>query len=590
MKLHRQHLGTQMRDAGLEVSLYRGALAGGVVGGAGGPAAGQAHLADPGGRAGRTDAAAAGGAQQPGPDGPRSAVAAALRGAEPRRDRPGAGHRGVGGRQTLHPRPQAAQGHPGRHARWTGRGSDMASRQLRPITPAQPSSPRSSPRATAAANGRPCRSTSTAIPTWPTRSASCSRPWSRSSRSRTTSRTAAEPDGRRPLRRCEQLGDYRILREVGRGGMGIVYEAEQESLGRHVALKVLPAHALLDPQPAAALPARGAGRGPAAPHQHRAGLRRRRARRPALLRHAVHPGPGARPGPRRAAAAAPASADCATASPAKQPPAPAASSSRSSARGPVAADRRVRRLPEARPGAGPARRPGRPTRRPLVVSSSSEVHLPGQPEHATLSDSGRPYWQSVARIGIQVAEALAYAHGQGMLHRDIKPSNLLLDTQGNVWVTDFGLAKAARQRGPDPHRRHRRHAALHGPRALPGQGRRPQRRLRPGPDAVRTADAAAGLRRDRAQQADPAGDARASRPRRASSTRRCRATWKRSCSRRSPASRPTATRPPPSWPRTCSRFLDDKPIRARPRQRAWRSCGAGAGATRPWRRWRRPSC
>jgi WD40 repeat protein len=49
----------------------------------------------------------------------------------------------------------------------------------------------------------------------------------------------------------------------------------------------------------------------------------------------------------------------------------------------------------------------------------------------------------VARVGVQVAEALAYASSQGILHRDIKPSNLLLDTQGTVWIADFGLAKAA---------------------------------------------------------------------------------------------------------------------------------------------------
>src|SRR5207253_6060073 len=44
----------------------------------------------------------------------------------------------------------------------------------------------------------------------------------------------------------KQLGDYRIIREIGHGGMGVVYEAEQVSLGRHVALKVLPKQALAD--------------------------------------------------------------------------------------------------------------------------------------------------------------------------------------------------------------------------------------------------------------------------------------------------------------------------------------------------------
>ena len=58
------------------------------------------------------------------------------------------------------------------------------------------------------------------------------------------------------------------------------------------------------------------------------------------------------------------------------------------------------------------------------------------------SPCGEPrYFRNVAELGVQIGEALAYAHGQGLVHRDIKPSNLMLDARGTVWITDFGLAK-----------------------------------------------------------------------------------------------------------------------------------------------------
>ena len=62
------------------------------------------------------------------------------------------------------------------------------------------------------------------------------------------------------------------------------------------------------------------------------------------------------------------------------------------------------------------------------------------------SESG--YYRAIAQLCVHVAGALAHAHGQGILHRDIKPSNLLLDVDGHVWITDFGLAKLEGSDGP----------------------------------------------------------------------------------------------------------------------------------------------
>ncbi len=66
----------------------------------------------------------------------------------------------------------------------------------------------------------------------------------------------------------------------------------------------------------------------------------------------------------------------------------------------------------------------------------------GLPERGPSAETGPEYWRFVARVGAQAARALAHAHRQDIWHRDIKPSNLLVDTQGNIHVTDFGLAKA----------------------------------------------------------------------------------------------------------------------------------------------------
>ena len=223
---------------------------------------------------------------------------------------------------------------------------------------------------------------------------------------RLKARQAQSSDGRATLgpARLERLGDFRLIREIGRGGMGVVFEAEQESLCRRVAVKVLPRQVLLD-------------------EKH---LKRfeREARIAANLHHTNVVevfGVGEQEGFHYYVmqyiegvgldAVIPLLASVAS-NQAGSPPPPWA------------------------------------TEAPLNGSSGNTMaqaavlHLLGE-EGAACGGLSPTYWQNVARIGLQAADALSYAHRQGVLHRDIKPANLLLGTQGTIWLADFGLAKAA---------------------------------------------------------------------------------------------------------------------------------------------------
>ncbi len=217
----------------------------------------------------------------------------------------------------------------------------------------------------------------------------------------------------------KQLGDYRILREIGRGGMGVVFEAEQVSLGRRVALKALPQASQLDPRQFARfqLEARATAR---LEHPHIVPI------------HGVGEddnlhyftmqfidGPGL---------------------------------------GEVLNEVRLlrneqRTLSEESATSGIARVMQSGTLseavgdQPQTKEAESTVNLAASDTFVSLSDASRDslgtrYFHNVARIGVQIASALEFAHSHGILHRDVKPSNILLDLRGKAWITDFGLAKA----------------------------------------------------------------------------------------------------------------------------------------------------
>ncbi|HLJ95665.1 MAG TPA: protein kinase [Gemmataceae bacterium] len=239
---------------------------------------------------------------------------------------------------------------------------------------------------------------------------------------------AAAPE--EPGAPLEQLGDYRILREIGRGGMGIVYEAEQEALGRRVALKVL--------------------LGPAAQDTKMLARFRRESRTAAQLHHTnIVPvfdvgqqnglcyyamqfirgqaldevfrelqrlQTGSKPGSAKEAAA------------------PAGFLARSLWTGkyaPAAASGTVDHEPGVTPAVKPMPGP----------AETTTAALPDHSELSSVASNYQRYCRNVARLGLQAAQALAYAHAHGIIHRDIKPANLLLDTSGVLWVGDFGLVK-----------------------------------------------------------------------------------------------------------------------------------------------------
>jgi len=242
-----------------------------------------------------------------------------------------------------------------------------------------------------------------------------------------------EADGRR----LEHIGGYRVLREIGRGGMGVVYEAEQEALGRRVALKVLPGALAGDAKARARFD--------------------REARAAARMHHTnivpvfnvgqddgyifyamqmIH-GQGLDVVIDELKQLRDQSAS----------PAPAADG-----------DGKV----EGKPSLAASLILGRFEQEDLAAGTSSDTQarlgeeiedyqgsmpssavLPGQSDLSSAQSNRRAYYHSIAQIALQTASALSYAHARGVVHRDIKPSNLLLDAAGVVWVTDFGLAKTA---------------------------------------------------------------------------------------------------------------------------------------------------
>ncbi|MFW6169886.1 MAG: protein kinase domain-containing protein [Planctomycetota bacterium] len=209
----------------------------------------------------------------------------------------------------------------------------------------------------------------------------------------------------------DQLGDFDIVREIGRGGMGIVYEAEQRSLARRVAVKVLPQHVLLE-------------------EKHRERFQRE-AQTAAKLRHtAIVPvfGVGEQDGLHYYVMplVRGVGLDEIVTELRGHDGSPAAKADGNARDGGGTADQDLSRLV-----------------RTLTAKKfpAAQSHASDRQRDVSRRGAKAAWWTAMARFGLQAAEALEYAHAQGTLHRDVKPGNLLVDEQGNACLADFGLAR-----------------------------------------------------------------------------------------------------------------------------------------------------
>jgi WD40 repeat protein/serine/threonine protein kinase len=276
------------------------------------------------------------------------------------------------------------------------------------------------------------------------------------------------------------LGDFRILREIGRGGMGVVYEAEQISLGRRVALKVLPFAAAMDARQLQRF--KNEAQAAACLHHtnivpvYYVGCERgvhfyamqfiegqplsaviRELRRLAGLASAATPNSGsvlaeqmisgkwAPPKPNGASLGAgqppsfgaglPTSPQPSFGAGLPTPPQPT---------GPYVPEPRL--TASGKSGGQPAP-DGRGSRTEFIPFAGSNSTSPVAVLSTEGSTRSPAFFRTVANLGTQAAEALEHAHQLGVVHRDIKPANLLVDAGGCLWVTDFGLARLGTDAG-----------------------------------------------------------------------------------------------------------------------------------------------